>query len=335
MDSSCLKFEADKSQGGASASSSTSDIAAQIQQLKKKKNAVILAHYYQTGEIQEIADYIGDSLGLAQYGAKVSADIIVLAGVVFMAETAKILSPEKKVLISDMGAGCSLADNCPPREFKAFIDAHPGHTVVTYVNCSAEVKALSDILCTSSNAVKIIESIPREQPIIFAPDRHLGAYLRKKTGRDLVLWEGACLVHETFDAKQITRLKARHPEALVLAHPECPESVLDLADHIGSTSSLLEYSKSSTANEFIVVTEAGILHQMQKASPGKLFHAAPNSESCSCAECPFMRRNTMEKIYACLQNEQPEVFVPEEVRVEALVPLQRMLDLSVGIGNPR
>lgn len=300
----------------------------EILALKKAKNAVILAHFYQEGEIQEIADYVGDSLGLAQFGAKVKADIIVLAGVLFMAETAKILSPEKKVLAPDLRAGCSLADNCPADKFAAFIKEHPGHTVVTYVNCSAEVKALSDILCTSSNAVKIIESIPRDKPILFAPDQHLGRYLIKKTGREMLLWNGACIVHETFDAKKITELKARHPGALVIAHPECRETVLALADHIGSTASLLKFTKDSPANTFIVVTEAGIIHQMTKASPNKTFIAAPNSEVCSCAECPYMRLNTMEKIKRALISESPEVHVPEDIRKRALVPLQRMLDLS-------
>jgi len=299
-----------------------------IRSLKQKKRAVILSHYYQQSEIQEVADYVGDSLGLAQYGAKVDADIIVLAGVLFMAETAKILSPEKKVLSPDLKAGCSLADNCPADEFAAFIKKHPGHTVVTYVNCSVEVKALSDILVTSSNAVKIINSIPREQPILFAPDQHLGRYLIKKSGREMVLWNGACIVHETFDAKKVVEMKARHPNALVIAHPECRESVLDFADHIGSTASLLKFSKDSPATEFIVVTEAGIIHQMEKASPNKKFYPMPNSEVCSCAECPYMRLNTMEKVYRCLRDETPEVHVAEDIRARALIPLQRMLDLS-------
>lgn len=310
--------------------SSNPSLPASILELKRQKNAVILAHYYQPGDIQDIADYVGDSLGLAQQGAKTDAAIILLAGVVFMAETAKILNPEKRVLLPDLTAGCSLADNCPAPRFREFLAKHPGHTVVTYVNCSAEVKALSDILCTSSNAVKIIESIPKDQPIVFAPDRHLGRYLQKKTGRNLVLWEGSCVVHETFDAKQITRLKARHPEALVIAHPECPENVLDLADHIGSTAALLRFTKESPAKEFIVVTEAGILHQMERACPEKVFIAAPNGETCSCAECPFMRRNTLEKVYQALRDERPEVDVAPEIRERALVPLRRMLELSAG-----
>lgn len=299
-----------------------------IKRLKEEKNAVILAHYYQESGIQDIADYIGDSLGLAQQGQKSSASVIVLAGVVFMAETAKILNPEKTVLCPDMKSGCSLADNCPGDEFKRFIDAHPGHTVVTYVNCSAEVKALSDILCTSSNAVKIIESIPKDQPIIFAPDKHLGRYLMKKTGRNMVLWDGSCMVHELFDAKRVIQMKARHPRAEVIAHPECPESVLDLADFIGSTAALLRHTKESPVGEFIVITESGILHQMTKANPGKTFHAMPNREGCDCAECPYMRLNSLQKIEQSLRTGQPEIHVPEEIRRKALIPLERMLALS-------
>ncbi|MCL4145204.1 UNVERIFIED_CONTAM: hypothetical protein GTU68_030812 [Idotea baltica] len=288
-----------------------------------------MAHYYQEAEIQEIADYVGDSLGLAQQGKSAAADIIVLAGVVFMGETAKIVNPQTKVLVPDLKAGCSLADNCPADEFAAFKAKHPGHTVVTYVNCSVEVKALSDILCTSSNAVKVIESIPPETPIIFAPDKHLGNYLIKKTGRDMVLWDGACIVHELFDSKELVKMKARHPEAKLIAHPECPENVLDLADHVGSTSSLLNFSKNDDAKEFIVVTESGILHQMRKASPTKTFHAAANDDSsCNCAECPYMRLSTLEKIRNCLRDEAPEILVEEKLRKEALLPLTRMLELS-------
>lgn len=304
------------------------DLPAAIVELKRKKNAVILAHYYQESEIQDIADYIGDSLGLAQQAAKTEADIIVFAGVVFMAETAKIVNPSKKVLLPDLGAGCSLADGCPADEFAKFCAAHPNHKVVSYVNCSAEVKALSDILCTSSNAVKIIESFAKDQPLIFAPDQHLGRYLMKKTGRDLVLWDGSCIVHETFDHRQIVKLKARHPEAKVIAHPECPTIVLELADHIGSTSGLLDYVKKSAANEFIVVTESGIIHQMQKACPDKTFHPAPTDDGCACNECPFMKRNTMENLYLCLRDETPEMTLPEDLRRRALVPLERMLELS-------
>lgn len=305
------------------------DLPAAISELKKKKNAVVLAHYYQIGEIQDIADYVGDSLGLSQQAAQTNADMIAFAGVVFMGETAKILSPKKKVVVPDLGAGCSLADNCPGDKFAEFIKANPGHTVVTYVNCSAEVKALSDILCTSSNAVKIINSIPKDQPIIFAPDQHLGRYLMRQTGRDLLLWEGSCIVHETFDAKTITKLKARYPKALIIAHPECPTSVLDLADYIGSTSGLISYAKTSPAQEFIVVTEGGIVHQMQKACPDKTFHLVPNEGACvSCAECPFMKMNTMEKLYLCMRDETPEVTVPEQLQARARIPIERMLELS-------
>ena len=307
-----------------------SQLVEEISRLKKEKQAVILAHYYQTGDIQDIADYVGDSLGLAQKGAETDAKIIVLAGVVFMAETAKILNPEKKVHSPDLAAGCSLSDNCPAPAFSEFLKRYPNHTVVTYVNCSAEIKALSDILCTSSNAVKIIESIPKDQPIVFAPDQHLGRYLIKKTGRDMVLWPGSCMVHELFDAKTITRMRARHPEAVVLAHPECPEAVLNLADHIGSTAFILNYAKKAAEKEFIVVTEAGIIHQMEKACPDKIFHAVPNSDTCNCAECPYMKMNTLQKIYQALLSEAPEIHIPEEIRVRAVRPLQRMLELSKG-----
>ena len=309
-------------------SEQTKTLIEKITKLKHEKNAVIFSHFYQVGEIQDLADYVGDSLGLAQQGAKSDAEIIVLAGVLFMAETAKILSPEKKVLALDLGAGCSLADNCPADEFRKFKAAHPDHYVVTYVNCSAEVKALSDILCTSSNAVKIIESVPRDRKIIFAPDQHLGRYLIKKTGREMLLWEGSCIVHETFDAKKIVQLKTEHPKALVIAHPECREAVLNLADHVGSTASLLKYSKESPAEEFIVVTEAGIIHQMEKESPHKKFYPAPNSEVCNCAECPYMRLNTLEKLYSALRDETPAIEVPEDIRVKAVIPLQRMLEVS-------
>jgi len=305
------------------------DLVGAIQELKKKKRAVIMAHFYQEPAIQDIADYIGDSLGLAQNGEKSDAGIIVLAGVLFMGETAKILNPEKKVLVPDMAAGCSLADNCPADKYAEFIKDYPDHVKITYVNCSAEVKALSDILCTSSNALKIVDSVPREKSIVFAPDQHLGRYIMKKSGRELVLWQGACEVHETFDAKKIVQLTARHPGALVVAHPECPEAVLEFAQFIGSTNAMLKFVQQSPAKEFIVVTESGILHQMRKFCPEKTFHAAPNSEdSCGCANCPYMKRNTMEKIYLCLQNEAPEVLVSEDVRQRALIPIRRMLELS-------
>lgn len=304
------------------------DLILAIADLKKKKNAVILAHYYQEPFIQDIADYIGDSLGLAQQAAKTTADIIVFAGVLFMAETAKILNPGKKVIVPDLGAGCSLADGCPSDRFREFLTNYPGHTVVSYVNCSAEVKALSDILCTSSNALKVIHSIPEETPIVFAPDQHLGHYLIKQSGRKMVLWPGSCIVHVTFDERKIVQLKARHPKAKVIAHPECPEAILSHADHIGSTSSLLNYVKTSPDTEFIIVTESGIIHQMKKACPEKNFYPAPTDSGCACNECPYMRLNTPEKLYLCLLNETPEVDVAQAVRARAFVPLERMLALS-------
>lgn len=299
-----------------------------IDELRKDKNAVIMAHYYQTADIQELADFVGDSLALAQEAAKTQASIIVLAGVVFMGETAKILNPDKKVVVPDLSAGCSLADNCPEEEFAHFIQQYPDHKVVTYVNSSVGVKALSDVLCTSSNAEKIINSFPNQQPLIFAPDRHLGNYLAKKTGRKMTFWPGSCIVHETFDEKRLTRLQARHPEALTIAHPECPEAVISHATHVGSTSSLLNFVKNRPESEFIVATEPGILHQMQKSCPHKTFHIAPPSESCLCNECPYMKLNTLEKIYLCLKNEVPEITIDEKKRLQALKPLQRMLELS-------
>ena len=304
------------------------DLPEAIDELKKQKNAIILAHYYQESEIQDVADYIGDSLGLAQEAAKTEADIIVFAGVVFMGETAKILSPEKTVIQPDLDAGCSLADNCPADKFEEFVKAHPDHTVITYVNCSAEVKALSDILVTSSNALKIINSIPKDKPIIFAPDRHLGNYLIKETGRDMLLWDGSCIVHETFDHKQIVKFKVRNPEAEVIAHPECPEVILSEASHVGSTSSLLKYVQTSDSQEFVVVTEPGIIHQMKKACPEKSFIPAPTTNGCSCNECPFMRLNTLEKIYTSLRDETPTIELDQAICKEALIPLERMLELS-------
>ena len=307
---------------------SNSTIQEEIRSLCKEKNAGILAHFYQTAEIQDIAEYVGDSLGLAQYGKESIHDVLLIAGVVFMGETAKILSPEKTILVPDMNAGCSLADNCPTLKFKNFKALYPDHIVVTYVNCSAEVKALSDILCTSSNAVKIIESIPKDKKIIFAPDKHLGGYLKKLTGRDMVLWDGSCLVHDTFEVKELVKLKVRHPNATVLAHPECPENILNLADHIGSTKSLLDFSKTSANTEFIVVTEAGIIHQMKKQNPSKEFYPLSNSPSCSCAECPFMRLNTLEKIRDSLVKLKPEIIIQDATREKALIPLERMLEIS-------
>ena len=304
------------------------DLFAEIERLKKEKNAIILAHYYQEPDIQDVADFIGDSLGLAQQAEKTKADIIVFAGVHFMAETAKILNPHKKVLLPDLKAGCSLADSAPPALFKQFRDKYPDHVVISYINCSAGIKALSDIICTSSNAQKIIESLPPEQKIIFAPDKNLGAYLKKKTGRDMVLWNGACIVHEIFSLEKITRLKIRHPKAKVIAHPECEEPVLRVADFIGSTTSLLKYSMNDDAQEYIVATETGILHQMQKQSPHKTFIPAPPENMCACNDCPYMKLNTLEKLYLCMEYEDPQIIMDENLRAAALKPIQRMLEIS-------
>jgi len=304
------------------------DLFSEIQALKKSKNAILLAHYYQDADIQDVADFVGDSLDLSKKAAATDADIIVFAGVHFMAETAKILNPSKKVLIPDLKAGCSLADTCPPDRFRAFREKYPDTVVVSYINCSAEIKALSDYICTSSNAEKIISAIPRDKKILFAPDKNLGRYLAEKLGRDLTLWPGSCIVHEIFSEKKITQLKVRHPAALVIAHPECEEGVLKLADHIGSTSSLLKFTQTSPAKQFIVVTEAGIIHQMQKASPDKEFIAGPPQNECSCNECPYMKLNTLEKVRDCLLHEKPELTLSEDLRVRALVPMQRMLSLS-------
>jgi quinolinate synthase len=308
------------------------DIVAEIEKLKKEKNAVILAHYYQESEIQDIADYIGDSLQLSQEAARTNADIIVFAGVHFMAETAKMLSPQKKVVLPDLKAGCSLADSAPAPLFKKFKEKYPDHIVVSYVNCSAELKTLTDICCTSSNAVHVINSIPKDQPIIFAPDKNLGAYLIKKTGRDMVLWNGACMVHEIFSQEKITKLMHRHPNAKFIAHPECEAPLLSIADYIGSTSGLLKYTQTDTATEFIVATEAGILHQMQLASPHKTFIPAPPENTCACNECPHMRLNTMEKLYLCLKYELPEITLPERVIREGRKCIDRMLEISAKAG---
>ena len=308
------------------------DLFAEIEKLKKEKNAIILAHYYQEPDIQDVADFIGDSLGLAQQAEKTQADIIVFAGVHFMAETAKILNPSKKVLLPDLKAGCSLSDSAPPALFKLFKEKHPDHLVITYINCSAGMKALSDIICTSSNAEKIIESLPKEQKIIFAPDKNLGAFLNKKTGRNMVLWNGACMVHEIFSLEKITRLKMRHPLAKVIAHPECEDAVLAVADFVGSTTGLLKYSEQSSSKEFIVVTETGILHQMQKSSPDKTFIPAPPNNSCACNDCPHMKLNTLEKLYLCMEYEQPEITMPEELRLAAVKPIERMLEISKRYG---
>ena len=304
------------------------DLFTAINELKQELNAVILAHYYQERDIQDIADYIGDSLGLSQQAANTDADVIVFAGVHFMAETAKILNPNKLVLLPDLEAGCSLADSCPPLEFKAFKQAHPDHLVISYINCTAEIKALSDIICTSSNAVKIVNQIPQDRPIIFAPDRNLGRYVSQQTGRDLVLWQGSCIVHETFSEKRIVELKVKHPAAEIIAHPECEPSVLSHADFIGSTTALLKYSQKSNSQEFIVATEPGIIHQMEKAEPNKRFIPAPAMNNCACNECPYMRLNTLEKLYLAMKNKTPEITLPEDIRVAALKPIQRMLEMS-------
>lgn len=304
------------------------DLREEILRLKHEMNAVILAHYYQESEIQDLADIVGDSLELSRKAAATDADVIVFAGVHFMAETAKILNPGKPVYLPDLDAGCSLAEGCPPPLFKAFREAHPDHVAITYINCSAEVKALSDIICTSSNAERIIRQIPASMPILFAPDRNLGRYLIRKTGREMLLWNGACIVHETFSEKKIIQLRHRHPEALLIAHPECEEVVLDQAQFIGSTSALLHYVRTSPAKSFIIATEAGIIHQMEKACPDKIFHPAPPEASCACNNCPYMKLNTMEKLYRCMRDRAPEVFVPEDILRRALVPIQRMLAMS-------
>jgi quinolinate synthase len=304
------------------------DLFAEIARLKRKMNAIILAHYYQEPDIQDIADVIGDSLALAQAAAKTDASVIVFCGVHFMAETAKILNPDKLVLLPDLAAGCSLSDSCPAPEFERFVRAHPGHTVITYINSSAAVKALSDIICTSSNAERIVRQVPADRPILFAPDQQLGRYVIKQTGRDMVLWPGSCSVHVTFSERQLIRLKAEHPEALLLAHPECEERVLRLADHIGSTTSILNYATGSPAQSFIVATEAGIIHQMKKACPDKTFIPAPPDSGCACNECPYMRLNTLEKVHLAMRDRRPEITLPEDLRVKCLTPLRRMLEMS-------
>lgn len=308
------------------------DLFAEIERLKKEKNAILLAHYYQEPDIQDVADYIGDSLGLSQQAAQTDADIIVFAGVHFMAETAKILSPEKKVLLPDLKAGCSLADSAPPELFKKFKDKYPDHLVISYINCSAGIKALSDIICTSSNAEKIIESLPKDQPIIFAPDRNLGAYLNKKTGRNMVLWNGACMVHEIFSLEKIIKLKLRHPKAKLIAHPECETAILNIADYIGSTTALLKFTQKDEAQEYIVATETGILHQMQKENPHKTFIPAPPDNSCACNDCPHMKLNTLEKLYLCMEYEAPEIVLEETLRLAAKKPIDRMLEISAKYG---
>ncbi len=304
------------------------DLIEEILKLKKEKNAVILAHYYQMGEIQDIADFIGDSLQLAQQAQKTSADIILFSGVHFMAETAKILNPTKKVIVPDMEAGCSLADSCPSEDFKNFKEQHPDHIVISYINCTAEVKALTDIICTSSNALKIIESLPKDQKIIFAPDKNLGSYIIKKTGKQMLLWDGVCDVHERFSLQKLIELKVQNPDALIIAHPECEEDVLNNADFIGSTSALLKFIQTNSAKKFIVVTETGILHQMQKACPDKTFIPAPPNNTCACNECPYMKLNTLEKIYNALKDEKPEIIMTDDLIQKAKKPLLKMLEYS-------
>ena len=306
------------------------DYVAEINRLRKEKNAIILAHYYQIGEIQDIADYVGDSLGLSQKAAETDADIIVFAGVHFMAETAKIINPNKKVLLPDLAAGCSLADSCPASTFGAFKKENPDHIVISYINCSAEIKALSDIICTSSNAKKMVESVPSDQKIIFAPDKNLGRFLIKETGRDMLLWDGACIVHESFSIDKILDLKIQYPDSHIIAHPESEEHILKVAEYVGSTTGLLNYVRNSDESTFIVATESGILHQMQKENPNKHLIAAPMDEdsTCACNECPYMKMNTMEKLYLCMLNESPAIEIGDELRKKALVSIERMLALS-------
>jgi quinolinate synthase len=305
------------------------DLAEDIKRLKREKNAVLLAHYYVDGEVQDAADFVGDSLQLSQAAASTKADVIVFAGVHFMAETAKILNPTRRVVLPDLDAGCSLSDGCPADRFAAFTARHPDHYVISYINCSSGVKALSDCICTSSNAEKIVRSVPEGRPIIFAPDRNLGAFIAKQTGREMLLWRGSCIVHETFSEKKLIALKLRHPDAKVVAHPECEPQLLAMADFIGSTSALLKYTKDSPAQQFIVVTESGILHQMRRSSPQKEFIPAPPDANCACNDCPFMKKNTLEAVHRALVTLEPEITLPEDLRVKALRPIERMLELSV------
>jgi quinolinate synthase len=309
------------------------EILKQIERIKKEKNAIILAHYYQTGDIQDIADFVGDSLALSQKAASNSADIILFAGVKFMAETAKILAPEKKILLPDLFAGCSLADSCDPEDFKRFIDENPGRTVISYVNTSAEIKALSDIICTSSNAVQIVESLPSDEKIIFAPDRNLGNYVLNKTGRDMIIWNGTCHIHEEFSLEGIIDLKKKYPYAKIIVHPECEMPIRLVADFIGSTSALLSFTKKDKSKTYIIATEPGIIHQMKKANPGKTFlHVPPRDSTCGCEECNFMKLITIEKIYKCLQNEDPEIYLDKEIIINAGKPIRRMMEISEKLG---
>ncbi|WP_282014142.1 quinolinate synthase NadA [Marinifilum flexuosum] len=299
-----------------------------VLQLVKEKNAVILAHYYQTPDIQEVADFKGDSLALAQKATEVDADIILFAGVHFMAETAKILNPNTKVLLPDLEAGCSLAESCPASDFAKFKAKYPDHMVISYINCSAEIKTLSDLICTSGNAVQLVESLPKDQKIIFAPDKNLGRYINEVTGRDMVLWDGTCEVHDILSAEKIMKMKVENPDTTLIAHPECPQPVLMLADFVGSTTAMLKYTKNSDAQKFIVATETGILHQMKKDSPEKEFLIVPADETCSCNDCAYMKLNTMEKIYLALKNEQPEIILPDDIMENAKAPIVKMLEMS-------
>ena len=306
----------------------TLDLVHEIVRLKEEMNAVILAHYYQDSDIQDLADFVGDSLGLSQQAAKTDASVIVFCGVHFMAETAKILNPEKTVLLPDLDAGCSLADRCPADKFSEWLKQYPNHEVVSYINCSAAVKAVSDIICTSSNAVRVVESIPKDKPIVFAPDRHLGRWVMRQTGRDMVLWPGFCVVHEQFSVRRVLQVKAQHEDAEIIAHPECEQSVLDLADFIGSTTGLLQHVAKSPKKSFIIATEAGILHQMQKARPDAELIPVPPSSGCNCSLCPYMRLNTLEKVYLAMRDKHPQIEIPEDIRMKALKPVQRMLALG-------
>ena len=309
------------------------DFREEINRLRQEKNAVILAHYYQTGDIQDIADFVGDSLALAQWAAKTKADILVLCGVHFMGETAKIICPDKKVLVPDLAAGCSLADSCPADQFAQFVQAHPSHTVISYVNTTAAVKAVTDIVVTSTNARQIVESLPKDEPIIFGPDRNLGNYINSITGRHMLLWDGACHVHEQFSLEKILALKAQYPDAEVITHPECKRPVVEVSDFVGSTAALLKHTIKSPKTQFIVATESGVIHEMRKQSPNKEFiPAPPNDSTCACNECNFMRLNTMEKLYNCLKNETPEILVDPEVQQKAILPIRRMLDISAQLG---
>lgn len=308
------------------------DLAPMIQQLKKEKNAVLLAHYYQVPEIQDIADYVGDSLGLAQQAAETNADMIVFAGVHFMAETAKILSPEKTVVLPDMEAGCSLADSCPPDEFAKFKAKYPDHMVISYINCSAAIKTMSDVICTSGNAVKLVESFPKDQKIIFAPDKNLGGYINRVTGRDMVLWDGTCEVHDVLTTESIINMKVAYPDAKLIAHPECQAPVLELADFVGSTAAMLKFTKKDSAKKYIVATESGILHQMKKDSPEKEFLIVAKDDTCSCNDCPYMKMNTMQKLYLCMKNDYPQIHLPDEVIRQARRPIERMMEISRSLG---